>query len=162
MHGVFHFSFTVSDIERSVAFYRDVLGLALVHRQEQANEYTRRFVGYPDAHLRVAQFAVPGEPRGVSTHDLELIEYVRPRGERRSPEMYHPGAAHLAFTVDDIERRHAELVATGVRFVSPPVSITAGANEGGFACYFADPDLITLELLQPPAHRLPSPSSGSR
>ena len=42
-----HFSFTVSDIEQSILFYRDVLGMELMHRQEQANEYTRKFVGYP-------------------------------------------------------------------------------------------------------------------
>ena len=36
----------------------------------------------------------------------------------------------------------------------PPVAITAGANLGGFACYFHDPDGITLELLQPSPERL--------
>ena len=35
-----HFSFTVSDIEQSIRFYRDVVGLELVHTQEQANPYT--------------------------------------------------------------------------------------------------------------------------
>ena len=71
-----------ADIERSVIFYRDVLGFELIHRQEQANEYTRRLVGYPDAHLKVAQFALPGQPRGRLTHDLELLEFVAPRGVR--------------------------------------------------------------------------------
>ncbi|TDB96886.1 hypothetical protein E1267_40420, partial [Nonomuraea longispora] len=83
MRGVWHFSFTVADLDRSVAFYRDLLGLTLVHRQEQDNAYTRRLVGHPDAVLRVAQLAVPGQPRGLSTHDLELVEYVRPRGRPR-------------------------------------------------------------------------------
>ena len=41
----------------------------------------------------------------------------------------------------------------GVRFVNPPEVITAGVNRGGYACYFLDPDEITLELVQPP----PSP-----
>ncbi|NBF00436.1 VOC family protein, partial [Nonomuraea sp. K271] len=85
MRGVWHFSFTVADLDRSVAFYRDLLGFALVHRQEQDNAYTRRLVGHPDAVLRVAQLAVPGQPRGLSTHDLELVEYVRPRGRPRDP-----------------------------------------------------------------------------
>jgi catechol 2,3-dioxygenase-like lactoylglutathione lyase family enzyme len=68
--GVWHFSFTVSDLDRSIAFYRDLLGFTLVHVQEQDNEYTRRLVGYPDARLRVAQLAVDGQPRAISTHDL--------------------------------------------------------------------------------------------
>jgi catechol 2,3-dioxygenase-like lactoylglutathione lyase family enzyme len=150
MIGVWHFSFTVSDIERSVRFYRDVLGFELIHQQEQANEYTGRLVGYPGAHLRIAQFAVPGEPRGRSTHDLELVEYVAPRGTRGSIEICNPGAAHLAFAVEAIHASYERLLAAGVHFFSPPNLITAGVNAGGFTCYFHDPDQIVLEMLQPP------------
>src|SRR5579871_1256876 len=110
LYGIWHFSFTVADIERSIAFYRDVLGFTLIHTQEQANEYTARLVGYPNAHLKVAQFAVPGQPRGISTHDLELVEYVHPRGERGDTNVCNPGAAHLAMTVEDIHAWHERLL----------------------------------------------------
>jgi len=156
LHGVWHFSFTVSDLDRSVAFYRDLLGFELVHVQEQDNAYTRRLVGFPDAVLRAAQLAVPGQPRGLSTHDLELVEYIEPKGSRGDGRINDPGAAHLAVTVEDAEAIHRRLSEAGVRFVSPPNAITAGVNEGGSACYFFDPDDIVLELLQPPAHRLRS------
>lgn len=154
LRGVWHFSFTVSDLDRSIAFYRDLLGFELVHVQEQDNEYTRRLVGFPDARLRVAQLAVPGQPRGISTHDLELVEYLSPKGMRRRGRICDPGAAHLAVTVTDALAAHERLVRHGVRFVSSPNAITAGVNEGGYACYFLDPDDIVLELLQPPAYRL--------
>lgn len=152
LNGVWHFSFTVADLDRSVAFYVDQLGFELVHTQEQHNEYTSRLVGYPDAHLRVAQLAVPGQLRGRSSHDLELVQYVQPKGERGEAEIRNPGAAHLALTVDDAHAYHERLTAVGVRFYSPPNAITAGVNEGGYACYFEDPDRIVLELVQPPAH----------
>ncbi|MGH2346127.1 MAG: VOC family protein [Chloroflexota bacterium] len=151
--GIWHFSFTVADIERSILFYRDLLGFELVHTQEQHNEYTSRLVGYPDAHLKVAQFAVPGETRDRSTHDLELVEYVNPRGVRGDTNICNPGAAHLALCVDDIHERYRRLVAAGVRFNSKPNLITAGINAGGFTCYFRDPDQIVLELVQPPPRR---------
>ncbi|MEV5829654.1 VOC family protein [Spirillospora sp. NPDC052242] len=153
--AIWHFSFHVADLDRSIAFYRDVLGMELVHVQDQDNAYTRALVGYPDARLRVAQLAVPGPRDHVSTHDLELVEYVVPRGERQDPARHHPGAAHMAFAVADIGAEHDRLAALGVRFVSPPNRITAGANTGGAACYFLDPDDITLELVQPPPHRAP-------
>lgn len=155
LRGVWHFSFTVSDLDRSIAFYRDLLGLELVHTQEQDNAYTRRLVGFPDAVLRVAQLAVPGQPRGISTHDLELVEYVRPKGVRGEGRINDPAAAHLAVTITDAWAAYERLTDAAVRFVSPPNAITAGINEGGYACYFYDPDDIVLELLQPPAHRLP-------
>jgi catechol 2,3-dioxygenase-like lactoylglutathione lyase family enzyme len=162
MFGVWHFSFTVASLDRSLAFYRDLLGFTLVHVQEQDNEYTRRLVGYPNARLRVAQLSIPGQPRGVSSHDLELVEYVQPRGTRGDIGICNPGAAHLAITVDGIAESYSRLLAAGVAFISPPNKITAGVNLGGYACYFRDPDEIVLELLQPPAHRLPSQTiSGS-
>lgn len=76
---VLHFSFTVSDIERSVDWYARVLGLELVHRQRQDNAYTRALVGIEDTVLEVAQFVVPGVPPARSTHMLELAEYVSPK-----------------------------------------------------------------------------------
>jgi catechol 2,3-dioxygenase-like lactoylglutathione lyase family enzyme len=160
LRGVWHFSFTVADIEQSIRFYRDLLGFDLIHRQEQQNAYTSRLVGYADAHLKVAQFAVPGQPRGLSTHDLELVEYVHPRGERGDINICNPGAAHLAVCVDDIHARYAVLLRAGVQFNSPPTAITAGVNAGGYTCYFRDPDQIVLEMVQPPAHRLPAVAPG--
>jgi catechol 2,3-dioxygenase-like lactoylglutathione lyase family enzyme len=158
--GTWHFSFTVSDIDVSVAFYRDLLGLELIHQQVQDNDYTRTLVGFPDASLRIAQLAVPGEPGGISGHHLELVEYVVPKGPPYGPERNRPGASHLAFCVSDASATHQRLVDGGVRFVSPPQAITAGVNSGGLTCYFLDPDDITLELVQPPPHRLATDTAG--
>lgn len=150
MNGVWHFSFTVADIERSIDFYGRVLGLELIHQQEQANDYTAALVGFPGASLRIAQLRVPGQPRGISSHDLELVEYVVPAGEPHGGGRNRPGSSHLAFTVEDAIAEHERLTAEGVRFVSAPQAITAGVNKGGYTCYFLDPDDITLELVQPP------------
>ena len=148
---IWHFSFTVSDIERSIHFYRDILGMELVHTQEQANAYTRKFVGYPDAHLKVAQFRLGAKNPPLSGHILELVEYVAPKGVKIDTSTPNPGTAHLAFQVDDIFSEFARLSALGVRFrSSEPIAIEAGINKGGYTCYFLDPDDITLEIIQPP------------
>jgi catechol 2,3-dioxygenase-like lactoylglutathione lyase family enzyme len=152
VQGIWHTGLHVADLERSIAFYRDLLGLRLVHQQESRSPYISALVGFPDAHLRVAMLAVPDRPGpAVSTHDIELIEYVSPRGTASPARRCDPGTAHLAFAVRDIDAEHARLVAQGVRFVSPPAHITAGVNTGGACCYFLDPDGHTLELVQPPA-----------
>ena len=152
---VLHFSFTVSDIERSVDWYTRVLGLELIHRQRQENEYTPVLVGIPGAVLEVAQFAVPGVPPAHSTHMLELVEYLVPAGETLGPLAASTvGSAHLALLVTDIHARYERMLGQGVAFRNPPVPITEGANVGGFACYFRDPDGITLELLEPSPQRL--------
>jgi catechol 2,3-dioxygenase-like lactoylglutathione lyase family enzyme len=151
---VLHFSFTVSDIERSVAWYTECLGLELVDRQRQDSAYTGTLVGMPKAVLEVARFDIPGRTRGPSGHLLELIQYVRPEGSVIPLLTNSPGVAHLAFIVDDIHERYQRMHDGGVQFRNSPVAITTGTNAGGWACYCSGPDGETLELLQLPPGRL--------
>ena len=154
MIGVLHFSFTVSDIDKSVKWYTDVLGLELVNRQRQNNEYTKKLVGMPDAVLEVARLSIPGVHHGASDHILELVQYVVTPGPIVPLKTNSPGIAHFAFLVDDILERFNRLSGLGVSFRNPPVTITEGTNRGGMVCYFHGPDGETLEFLQPSPERL--------
>lgn len=145
----FHFSFTVSNLERSIAFYRDILGMKLVDQSVHDQPYTSVQVGFKDAHLKVARLTIAGIPESRSGHLLELLEYVNPRGEPTDTTTNRPGAAHLAFEVDDLRAEYNRMKALGVRFKSEPVKIMAGRNEGGWTIYFLDPDNITLEMVEP-------------
>jgi len=147
--GILHTGLTVSDLDRSVAFYRDLLGLELVARWESQLPYLRAIVAYPDADLRIALLRLPGPGDGGPGHHIELLEYRRPRGTRGDPNTYNPGNGHVAFMVDDIDATYAELGRKGVRFKSAPVPITHGRNAGAKGVYLFDPDDITLELIQP-------------
>ena len=142
-----HTGYTVSDLDRSVAFYRDLMGLEVLAQQEKQGGYLAAIVGYPDAHVRMAHLRAP-----ASGHVLELFEYIAPKGE--TPERIEPrdvGAAHLCFLVDDLDAVYRRLVDAGVEtFVSPPVLVDTGVNTGGYGIYLRDPDGIVLEIFQPP------------
>ena len=147
---IFHTGITVSDLDRSIAFYRDVLGLELLTQWDSSEAYLRTVVGFPDAEMRIALLRLPGgAPSGRSGHHLELLEYRTPRGVRGDPRTCNPGNAHVAFMVSDLDATYAEMKAKGVRFKSAPVEVTHGRNRGGKAVYFLDPDDVTLELIQP-------------
>jgi catechol 2,3-dioxygenase-like lactoylglutathione lyase family enzyme len=148
VRSVFHTGLTVSDLDRSITFYRDLLGLELVTQWESSQPYLRTVVGFPDAELRIALLRVPAMDGGVSGHHIELLEYRQPRGTRGDANTNNPGNAHVAFAVTDIDTMYRELSARGVRFKSPPVDITHGRNQGGKAVYLRDPDDITLEFIQ--------------
>lgn len=148
--GIWHFSFTVADLDRSLEFYCVLLGMKLRHRQEQANPYTQKLVGYRDARLRIAQLVLDDGPTGPSGHILELVQYVAPVYPPHPPGTAYPNSAHMAFVVDDLQAEYERLSKAGVRFRSEPVAITAGVNRGGYTVYFLDPDGITLEMVQPP------------
>lgn len=142
-----HTGYTVSDLDRSVAFYRDLLGCEVIATQEKQGGYLAAIVGYPDAHVRMAHLRLPdGE------HVLELFEYLAPAGARADVEPRNVGASHLCLLVDDLAAFHERLREQGVdSFVSPPVEVDTGINTGGFGLYLRDPDGITVELFQPPA-----------
>jgi lactoylglutathione lyase len=146
--SIFHVGFSVRDIEASIRFYEEGLGLRLRHQQIQDNEYTCSLVGYDNAVLHVAQFQLPAGDPPPSGHVLELIQYERPPGGEADRERNTIGAGHLAFAVDDIEEMASRLVEYGATLINKPVEITAGINRGGRAVYLFDPDGVTLELLQ--------------
>ena len=148
--GIYHTGLSVSDLDRSIAFYRDLLGLELVAQWDSSQPYLRTVVGFPDGELRIALLRLPGEA-GAAGHHLELLEYRVPRGARGDPRTCNPGNVHVAFRVEDLDETYHELRAKGVRFKSAPVEVTHGRNRGAKAVYLLDPDDITLEMMQPPA-----------
>lgn len=139
-----HTSFTVSDLERSIAFYRDVLGFELLRTIRRRQPWIAEMTGFPGADLKIGVLQL-----GDREHLLELIEYVSPPGTRphRVPTN-DVGAAHVSFSVTDIDAVHRRLADAGVEFLSPPITITEQPSAGARAAYFRDPDGIPLELQQ--------------
>ncbi len=146
VESVYHVGFTVRDIERSIEFYRDVLGLSLYRRQTGTAEYLATITGFPGVRLEIALLRTP-DGGGM----LELLQYVSHPAPPTERETNRPGNAHLCFKVSDVHQACEELERRGVRLISDPVEITAGVHKGGYAVYLRDPDGFTVELFQPPA-----------
>lgn len=141
--NVNHTSFTVSDLDRSISFYRNLLGLELISLTGRDPAFSEKVTGIPGANLKIAYLQAPG-------HRLELIQYLNPSGEKLDCRTNNIGSAHLAFNVDNLPALYADLKAKGVQFKSEPLEVPAGPNKGTMAVYFTDPDGITLEFLQAP------------
>jgi catechol 2,3-dioxygenase-like lactoylglutathione lyase family enzyme len=147
IRGVHHTSFTVANLERSVSFFRDLLGLDVLFTREVSDAYFGRIVGLPGCRVKAALLRIPG-----SSHHVELFEYVTPAGQECRPRPCDPGSCHLSFLVDDLPALHRRLCAQ-VDFVSEPVLIEAGPNRGGYGIYARDPNGILIEFFQLPATR---------
>jgi catechol 2,3-dioxygenase-like lactoylglutathione lyase family enzyme len=142
--GLHHIGITVKDLDASIRFYHDVLGLGF------SNEPSPWFdgpelgpaVGVPGAALRQVSLLL-GDTM------LELLEYSSPPSETDTPLRSNSvGASHVAFLVDDIEAKKAELEAKGIEFYSDVNVVDEGVLAGWRWVYFEDPDGYPLELVE--------------
>ena len=145
--GPRHAGITVSDLDRSLAFYEGLVGLELLWRRLYEEPEIRRIVGVPEASgLEVAMLRVPG-----SAFEVELLEYrgLEPVSGASAPS--HAGTGHFCLFVTGIDALHRELSERGVGFRSDgPVEMTAGANAGGKSLYSLDPDGYVVEFHERP------------
>ncbi|MBZ9777095.1 VOC family protein [Mesorhizobium sp. CO1-1-8] len=154
--GTNHTSFTVSDLGRSVAFYRDCLGFTLTSRAGRDRRIIEIVAGVIGADIEVAYLAGAG-------HVVELIQYLSPDDRHRiQSRPCDTGFAHLAFDVVNIDALIAAAGEHGFQPVASPVKIGSGGPNGGrWVCYMRDHDGVTIEFIESPRNAWPSPPSGS-
>jgi catechol 2,3-dioxygenase-like lactoylglutathione lyase family enzyme len=149
IRGAHHTSFTVANLEQSLSFFRDLLGLEVLGTREIGDAYFGRIVGLPGCRVKAALLRIPG-----SDHYLELFEYLTPAGQAFQPRPCDPGSSHLSFLVDDLPGLYQRL-RHQVNFASEPVLIEAGPNRGGYGVYARDPNGILIEFFQLPPQANP-------
>ncbi|WP_408955079.1 VOC family protein [Natroniella sp. ANB-PHB2] len=140
LKGTFSSQLVVSDVERSIKFYKENLGLDLIlgPTEPLTGSKLSNALKIPDVNLRMALFKV-----GESAL-LELYEVINPKPETNEPISINSiGASRINFVVEDIEATKKELEAKGVEFFS-----SIKEFEGRKWVVMSDPDGIGLELVQ--------------
>ena len=140
-----HTGITVSDLERSLAFWADVLGFELSHRAHHTGKLASEVTGVPGAEISIAVVKGYG-------HKIELLEYLAPK-DRKHVDLRpcDVGSVHVALTVDDLDAVLEKIAASGWKAGRKPQTLTTGPNAGKRVMYVRDPDGTTIEFMQPPA-----------
>lgn len=141
IQGIHHTAISTGDIERSLRFYRDLLGFTEVFSStwEVGTETVDRIVGLKDSSARVVMLR-------AGNACVELFQYATPHpkpSEANRPVCDH-GITHLCLQVTDIDAEYERLKAAGVRFHCPP---QAGGRSLRVT-YGRDPDGNVVELLE--------------
>jgi len=142
---------TVSDMDRSIEFYTDVLDFKKINDVEVVGAPYERLEGVFGARMRKVRLRLGDE-------ELQLTEYLAPRGrpapvDSRSNDRWFQ---HVAIIVSDMDRAYARLRRFKVQHASTgpqllPNTIPAAAGIRAF--YFRDPDGHPLEVLQFPGDK---------
>ena len=140
--AVHHVSFTVSDMEQSLDFYRGALGFEVLNDRTVEGSFAETVTTLEGVRMRIVHLSGYGQ-------GLELIQYLAAAGQSEAPRTCDTGSAHLCYVVDDIEAEIVRLSALGVRFLSKVMMVEGGPNAGNRMVYFLDPDGIPMEFTQP-------------
>ena len=130
------------NLERSLAFWRDVLGFELSHRPHQTGDLASEITGVPGAEISIAVLKGYG-------HKIELLEYLAPP-DRKHVDLRpcDVGSVHVALLVDDLDAVLNTIAASGWKAAGKPQTLKSGPNAGKRVVYVRDPDGTTIEFMQ--------------
>jgi glyoxylase I family protein len=145
-----HVGLGVSDMERSLRFYRDLLGMRVLMDLNIADDRQARVIGVPGAACRIVHLRL-----GQGT--LELFQYSNPVGTNVAcgVRQFDRGLIHIGFEVNDFHRHVTELKNKGVQFLGDPVEFRPSV----WVVYFRGPDGEVCEFRERPEseYKLPEP-----
>ena len=142
--GARHIGITVSDMEKSLRFYCEYLGLSVLGDYPgRSGSYFETLVGVPDALIDIKTLVAPD-----AASKVELLQYRSHPAEAGKPaQATEAGRPHAAFTVDDLMALYEHRDDYGCRFKSEPLR----SPDGVLVAYCHDPDGTILELVELPA-----------
>ena len=147
INEIIHVGLTVSDIDKSIAFYRDVLGLKYQGILTMEGKETDLLFGRPNSKAKVAYLNGSDE---VMAPPVELIQFTDVEIKKDKADLFKTSISEICFAVKDLDKVHASLVEKGVECISAPQPFDF-TNDGfgkSKAIYFKDPDGIILELME--------------
>ena len=141
--GYDHTAISVMDVNRSVAFYTELLGFKIGGRSLNKGVEQDRLDGLTDCEVNVVAL----EPASELTPHVELLHYRRPPGRTLTSETRanDVASARQIHRVDDLDALVGRLEEEGVTFVSPGV---VTLTSGGKAAAIRDPDGHIIILME--------------
>ena len=148
--GVGNFSHIVADLDKSLAFYRDVIGLQpnAPPTPFSPNQAIMRLGNTLNAQSRFVALGVPGSAIGV-----ELIEYKDIDRSPVRPRFQDPGAANLILRVRDLDAVLSRVKQSAAKILSAGGNAAAIGTTGGKVVFLQDLDGFVIELSQAGAPR---------
>jgi len=142
MKNIRHFGIVVTDMEKSLKFYRDFLGLKIKVDAIEEGPFIDAILGFKNIKVRTVKMLADEENTLV---ELLCYESYKKEKKEKNREIFNIGASHIAFTVDDLDYEYKRLKEKGIKFNCPPQISPDGKAKVTF-CY--DPDNTPIELVE--------------
>ena len=137
--GYRHAGIIVKDMEKSLEFYKDFLGLKIIQDFEDDSEYINKITGLNNCKAHFIKLKM------LDGTVLELLEYPTHRTKPHEISIINVGIAHIALRVSSTQKSYEFLSKNGVRVLSEPIL----SSEGFAKVFFClDPDGVRVELVE--------------
>jgi catechol 2,3-dioxygenase-like lactoylglutathione lyase family enzyme len=135
-----HVGISVRDLDKSVQFFRDIMGMEEEYRTINEGDRISRVVGVENAYMNVCVLR-----RGAVR--IELLEYTNEEAKLNTgyKPQDEPGLVHIAFIVDDVNVEYERLKSLGYEGYAPPM---VARENGPKITYVKGPDNVIIELFQ--------------
>jgi catechol 2,3-dioxygenase-like lactoylglutathione lyase family enzyme len=135
-----HVGICVTNIEKIIVFYRDILGLKLTADFEMAGKFLDTVQGKSNMNMRIVKFVTP---------EGFMFEFLQDRGHVVAPQkensLQAAGLRHFAYEVDDVDQMYEKVKVAGYETISTPCT----SDDGGMRLFFVyDPELNLVEFVQ--------------
>ncbi|MGL5233974.1 MAG: VOC family protein [Empedobacter falsenii] len=141
-----HVGITVSNLEKSIAFYEALTGVKVSNIDEIGGKRMAQTQGLEDTKIRYANLK-------LENLNMDILEYVLPKSEKTHYENNQISAMHLCFEIDDIDAAMQRLQDLGIEPEGEPITFQEEDGlKSGFGtavAYFRDPDGTNLEIIAP-------------
>jgi catechol 2,3-dioxygenase-like lactoylglutathione lyase family enzyme len=138
-----HIAVTVSDLDRSLAFYRDQLGLRVVEQHRLEGEGIETMAAKPGTIMQVVRLQAPESPNVL----IDLQQYLAPPGRQSDSKLGDVANAHFCFGVANLDQTCRDFAARGVEFYSKPVTFDLDFGKV-HVVFLRDPDGFVLEFME--------------
>ncbi len=135
-----HVGIGVKDLEKSVKFYTEVMGMEEEYRTHNEGEKISRIVGVKDVNMDVCVVK-------KNNVKIELLDYKNNGLKKQNKHIgqAEPGLIHLAFLVDDVDKEYERITSLGFGFNAPPM---VARENGPKITYFKGPDNVVIEIFE--------------
>ena len=134
-----HIGIVVNNMENSLKFYRDLLGLKIIRDMDEHGDYIDNMLSLNNVQVRTVKLSAD-----TGNTLIELLDF-KSHTDDEIRNFYTTGVSHVALTVDNLDDLYKNLSANNISFNAPPQESPDGLVKVTFC---NDPDGTPIELVE--------------
>ena len=116
LENIRHFGLVVSNLEKALVFYQDLLGLSIQGKTEESGDFISKMLSFENIKLKTVKLSA-----NDNSTRLELLEFDNPSiNSTKKTSLFEPGFTHISLTVKNLDELYLRLKNSNIEFNSQP------------------------------------------